>query len=79
MSDQSLLLTATILVLITVGFVFYIKTVKANWVKVVLDWFPAILFAYVIPAVFTHALHIDLSGVALHDLSKTTPADPNAG
>lgn len=70
MSDQQQLITAIILVLATVGFVSWIGNVKHKWVKVLLDWFPAILFAYVIPAAFTHTLGIDLSKVALHDWSK---------
>jgi hypothetical protein len=51
-------------------FVFFIGNVKSRWVKVLLDWFPAILFAYVIPAAFTHTLGMDLSKVVLHDWSK---------
>ncbi|WP_373400848.1 DUF819 family protein [Algoriphagus halophilus] len=35
-----------------------------------LDWFPAILFAYVIPAGFTHLFGWDLSEVYLHSLSR---------
>lgn len=70
MSDQQLLITATVLVLVTVGFVLLIGNVKSRWIKVLLDWFPAILFAYVIPAAFTHAFGLDLSKVALHDWSK---------
>lgn len=35
-----------------------------------LRWIPAILFAYIIPAIVTHAFDLDLSGIALHDLSR---------
>ena len=70
MSDQQLLITSTALVLVTVGFVLWIGKVRSGWIKVLLDWFPAILFAYVIPAAFTHTLGLDLSGVVLHDWSK---------
>lgn len=70
MSDQQALITSIALVALTLAFVFWIGNVKAKWVKIVLDWFPAILFAYVIPAAFTHALGMDLSRVALHDWSK---------
>lgn len=71
MSDLNLLLTATILVLFTVLFVQWINRVNNKAVKVLLDWFPAILFAYVIPAAFTHIFNLDLSKVALHDFSKS--------
>ncbi|MDX2071494.1 MAG: DUF819 family protein [Haliscomenobacter sp.] len=70
MSDQQALITSIALVSLTLAFVFYIGNVKSRWVKVLLDWFPAILFAYVIPAAFTHALGLDLSKVVLHDWSK---------
>lgn len=70
MSDQQTLITSIALVGLTLAFVFLIGRVKFKWVKVLLDWFPAILFAYVIPAVFTHALGLDLSKVVLHDWSK---------
>jgi len=70
MNDQALLIIAVILVLVTVSFVLWIQKVENDWVKLLLDWFPAILFAYVIPAVFTHTLGLDLSKVILHDWSK---------
>ena len=71
MNDQQLLFTAVVLVLSTVAFVLWIGRARAGWVKVLLDWFPAILFAYVIPAAFTHLAGLDLSGVPLHDWSKS--------
>lgn len=71
MSDTNLFLIATALVLFTVLFVLWISRVQNKTVKLVLDWFPAILFAYVIPAAFTHIFSIDLSKVMLHDLSKS--------
>ena len=71
MDETGLLLTASAVVLITVLFVRYISKVEHKAVKVLLDWFPAILFAYVIPAAFTHLFNIDLSKVLLHDLSKS--------
>ncbi len=66
-----MLLTATVLVLATVVFVLWIGKVENRTIKLILDWFPAILFAYVIPAAFTHAFNTDLSGVLLHDLSRS--------
>ena len=70
MIDSELLWIATGIVLITVLFVLWIGKVNNKWVKLVLDWFPAILFAYVMPAAFTHIFGIDLSKVELHDFSK---------
>jgi uncharacterized membrane protein len=70
MTDINLFLMATAVVLVTVLFVLWIGKVENRWVKLLLDWFPAILFAYVLPAAFTHISGIDLSKVLLHDLSK---------
>ena len=70
MSSLGLNLIASFVVLTTVFFVGWIKRQKSSWIQVLLDWFPAILFAYVIPAAFTHLTEIDLSKTILHDLSK---------
>lgn len=70
MSDPQSLIISIVLVLVTVGFVSWIGKSKSKRIKLLLDWFPAILFAYVIPAAFTHAFGIDLSKVILHDWSK---------
>ena len=58
------------IVALTVFFVLKINGVKNRFVQGVLNWFPAILFAYVIPAAFTHAFHWELSGVVLHSWSR---------
>lgn len=71
MSDNSLLLAATGVVLGTVFFVIWISRQDYKIVNAILDWFPAILFAYVIPAAITHLFAVDFSGVYLHDLSKS--------
>ncbi|MGB5654299.1 MAG: DUF819 family protein [Robiginitalea sp.] len=71
MTDQQLLITAVALVLGTVAFVLWIGRARLRWIKVVLDWFPAILFAYVLPAAFTHLAGVDLSEVPLHNWSRT--------
>lgn len=71
MSEVGLLLTASMLVVGTVIFVLWIGRIESGWIKGVLDWFPAILFAYVIPAAFTHLMNMDLSKVQLHELSKS--------
>ncbi|MDG1275970.1 MAG: DUF819 family protein [Algoriphagus sp.] len=61
---------ATAIVVLTVFFVLRISKLKNRIVEKILDWFPAILFAYVIPAGFTHLFGWDLSGVYLHSLSR---------
>jgi len=61
---------AAAIVLLTVLFVLKISKVKNRIIEKILDWFPAILFAYVIPAGFTHLFGWDLSGVFLHSLSR---------
>lgn len=71
MNDSALLIIATVLVVLTVLFVHWLGKAKSKLIKSILDWFPAILFAYVIPAGFTHLFAIDLSKVFLHDLSRS--------
>ena len=71
MNDPKLFLIATVVVLVTVLFVLWLGKVKNKLIKSILDWFPAILFAYVLPAAFTHFSGMDLSKVFLHDLSKS--------
>ncbi|MDN5199847.1 DUF819 family protein [Fulvivirgaceae bacterium BMA10] len=61
---------ATLIVTITVLAVIWLNQQKTFWIKKLLDWFPAILFAYVIPAVITHLTHFNLSQVYLHEISK---------
>lgn len=61
---------AVVIVLVTVFFVLKINKVKKPIIQGILNWFPAILFAYVIPACFTHAFNWDLSGVIIHDWSR---------
>lgn len=60
--------------MILVGFtlfcVVYLERIQHPYIKRILDWIPAILFAYIIPALFTHLFHWDLSQVFLHQVSK---------
>ena len=59
-----------IIVVITVVVVKKLDSANAKWVRFILDWFPAILFAYVIPAIITHSFSLDLSSIQLHDWSR---------
>ena len=61
---------ASLIVLITVVFVLKINKLNNRIIQGILNWFPAILFAYVIPAGFTYAFGWDLSGVVLHSWSR---------
>lgn len=61
---------AFFVVTFTVLAVLWLNKQKSPWIQGVLNWFPAILFAYVIPAAFTHSTHLDLSSVFLHTLSR---------
>lgn len=63
--------TASALVIFTVVVVLWLGRQKSPFFKRLLDWVPSILFAYIIPAAFTHAFDWDLSGVVLHGWSKT--------
>lgn len=71
MNSTTKLLLACILIATTVLVVSWLAKANQKWIAKLLDWFPAILFAYVLPAGFTHAFGIDLSEVLLHDWSKT--------
>lgn len=61
---------AVAIVTVTVFAVLWLNRQDTKWVQTILDWFPAILFAYVIPASFTHLFGLDLSTVFLHELSR---------
>jgi len=50
--------------------VVWLDRIKNPAVNKLLEWIPAILFAYIIPAVITHLFHLDLSAVQLHQVSK---------
>ena len=63
-------MAATLIVLLTVSTVLWLSRQKHPAIQKVLDWFPAILFAYVIPAAFTHTFGWDLTKVPLHGYSK---------
>jgi len=55
---------------ITVLSVLWLNNQKNAWLQNLLNWFPAMLFAYVIPAGFSHSTGLDLSHVLLHAVSR---------
>ena len=59
-----------VLVILTVTSVLCLDRSKFAIVQRILNWIPAILFAYVIPALVTHLFQLDLSKVILHRYSK---------
>lgn len=65
-----MLLTSLFIVLITVAAVFWLDRQDHPWIKTLLEWLPAILFAYVIPASITHLFGLDLASGPLHQWSK---------
>lgn len=71
MKDELKLFLACGLVIATVLLVSWLGKTNSKWIKRMLDWVPAILFAYVLPAGVTHALGINLSDVQLHEWSKS--------
>ena len=54
----------------TVILVYFLNQWENKHIKSLLDWFPAILFAYLIPAGITALMDIDLSQDEIHDYSK---------
>lgn len=65
-----MLWTGVLLTGVTVLLVKWLEAQPSHIIKKILDWFPAILFAYVIPAVTTYIAGWDLADIALHNWSK---------
>jgi uncharacterized membrane protein len=55
----------------TVAIVLFLDSRETRWIKKFLNWVPAILFAYMIPAICTHLFSIDLSQGSIHSWSKS--------
>lgn len=64
------MLIAILITVLTVSVVYWLNKQDNPWIAKILNWFPAILFAYVIPAVITHSTGWDLSTVYLHTISR---------
>ena len=63
-------LIAIVIVLISVLFIILIRNTENLFLKRVFNWFPPILFAYLIPALIANLLNLDLSNVFIHNFSK---------
>ena len=59
-----------LIIISTVIFIIRIQNVELPFLQRIFNWFPPILFAYVIPAIFTHALNLDLSSSVIHSYNK---------
>ena len=64
-------MTAAVLITIfTVLLIMYLERLKAAWIKKIFNWLPAILLAYLIPAICSLLLNRDFSEVQIHEWSK---------
>ena len=63
-------ITSLILVFVTVVCVLFLDSRKEPWIQRFLNWLPAILFAYIIPALCTWAFDLELSQGPIHAWSK---------
>ena len=57
---------AILLVAFTVSCVLALEKWPHPWVRKLLQWLPAILFVYIIPALLTHLFGLDFSGAGIH-------------
>ncbi len=59
-----------IITLFTVTAVYFLDRWEHKHIKSLFDWVPAILLAYVIPALISYLMDADFSQAAIHDFSK---------
>jgi len=59
-----------LITIITVLIVFTLEKNESKFIKKILKWVPAILFAYIIPAIISSLLELDLKDVIIHNWSK---------
>lgn len=64
------MIISILIVLSTVIFITKIQLLNSPFLKRLFNWFPPILFAYMVPAVITHAFQLDLASSPIHSLSK---------
>ena len=62
--------TPWLIVLFTVITVFLLDRWENRYIQSLFDWVPAILLAYVIPALISFLIDVDFSQDAIHDFSK---------
>jgi len=59
-----------LIALFTVVAVYFLDRWENKHIKSLFDWVPAILLAYVIPAIISHLANVDYSQAAIHDFSR---------
>jgi hypothetical protein len=63
--------TAWVISLFTIVAVYFLDKSKNKVLAVVFDWIPAVLLAYVIPALISYFFSVDYSTDSIHSFSKT--------
>ena len=64
------MLTPWLIVIFTVFAVYFLDRWEHRFVKSLFDWLPAILLAYLIPAIISFLLNADYSQADIHNYSK---------
>ncbi|MFK7811378.1 MAG: DUF819 family protein [Maribacter sp.] len=64
------MLTPWFIAMFTVLAVYYLDRWENKHIKSLFDWVPAILLAYVIPALISYLMNVDYSQADIHDFSK---------
>lgn len=62
---------AWVIAVFTIVAVYFLDKSKNKVLAVVFDWIPAVLLAYVIPALISYFFSVDYSADAIHSFSKT--------
>ncbi len=62
---------AWVIAVFTIVAVYFLEKSKNKVLAVVFDWIPAVLLAYVIPALISYSFSVDYSADAIHSFSKT--------
>ncbi|MFH6603197.1 DUF819 family protein [Maribacter algicola] len=64
------MLTPWLISIFTVFAVYFLDRWENRHIKSLFDWIPAILLAYIIPAIISYLLNVDYSQSEIHDYSK---------
>lgn len=64
------MITPWVIASFTVVVVYYLDHWENKYIKSLFDWVPAILLAYVIPAIISYTSNFDYSQANIHDFSK---------
>jgi uncharacterized membrane protein len=59
-----------LITLITVILVFWLERIESKYIRSIFDWIPAILLAYIIPAIISASFNVDFSSADIHQYSK---------